>query len=86
MSGSIRPTLFRRLVKKFGRRDAERQLRWTNKELLPLAWQNRPSLTGMLSRLLRDEPLAYVIGALYTYNVKGFLTTTSQKEASLLAL
>jgi release factor glutamine methyltransferase len=71
MSGSIRPALFRRLVKKFGRSDAERQLRWLKRELLPMAREDRPSLTGLLSRLLRDEPLAYVIGELYTYKVKG---------------
>jgi hypothetical protein len=73
MSGAIRPVLFRRLIRKFGRRDAERQLRWLNRELSPLAGRNRPSLTGLLSRLLRDEPLAYVIGELHTHEFDGSL-------------
>jgi len=63
MLAPLRPALFRQFVRKFGRSDAKRQLRWLNKELLSVAKENRPSLTGLISRLLRDEPLAYVIGS-----------------------
>ncbi|KIM33289.1 hypothetical protein M408DRAFT_19607 [Serendipita vermifera MAFF 305830] len=59
---SIRPTLFRRLIRKFGQNDAKRQLQWLKKEWLLLEKQQRPSLAGQIGRLLRDEPLAYVIG------------------------
>ncbi|PVF95945.1 S-adenosyl-L-methionine-dependent methyltransferase [Serendipita vermifera] len=58
---SVRPAVFRRLVRKFGREDAVRQVVSIQKELLARP-KPRPSLTGQVYRLVRDEPLPYVLG------------------------
>jgi hypothetical protein len=61
----IRPTLLRRLIRKFGKEDTRRQLKWIQRDwVVPHddGTKTRPSLTGLLYRLLRDEPLAYVLG------------------------
>src|SRR4051812_47766160 len=67
---NVRPTLLRRLIRKFGYADAHQQVKWIQRELHERArtpeeghkLSTRESMTGLISRLLRDEPLAYVLG------------------------
>ena len=64
---NIRPTLLRRLIRKFGYSDANQQLKWIRGDLygkgrtFPATMK---SMTGLVHRVLRDEPLAYVLGTL----------------------
>jgi hypothetical protein len=83
---NIRPTLLRRLIRKFGYADANQQLKWIRGDLYerarkPLTSKSKgrtfpatmESMTGLVHRLLRGEPLAYVLGT--PSSVVAFLET-----------
>ncbi|CAG7852587.1 ATP-dependent RNA helicase dbp6 [Serendipita indica DSM 11827] len=57
-----RPFILQRLYRKFGISYTRQQLQWIYKELSQKPATERPSSTGLIYRLLKDEPLAYVLG------------------------